>query len=391
VTRSPAPDSPARAPGDPGAGRGPESDPGAAAEAAAAHWISKASRYWAYLFLVLLVAFFAIAADSFATLNTTQIILVAASIPLVTALGQTIVIIGAGIDLSVAYTVGLTAVVAALLTRSFAGDGVPVLLAVIAGASIGLAASAIAGAINGVVIAKVGVPPFIMTLGMLGIAQGVALLLGDGLPVAGLPRSISTFGNGYVFNFSDGSLNLFSLPEGTGVADSTRILPNVVLMAIVLVAALHYLLSTTRFGQHVYAIGGNTEAARRAGVPVNRVIVASYVLSALLAGCAGIISMVRFQTGQPDAGEQVLLTSLAAVVIGGTSLFGGTGTILGTVVGALIIAVLQTGLILMDVAPFWQYIAVGVVIILAVIVTQARQQVVDRALRAGPARAGGAR
>ncbi len=294
-------------------------------------------------------------------------------------------IIGAGIDLSVAFTVGLTAVVAALLTRSFASDGMPVILAVLAGSAVGLSASALAGFVNGFVIAKAKVPPFIMTLGMYGIVQGIALLLADGLPVAGLPRDVSTFGNGYFLNFAPSGFTFFSLPEGTFVPDTTRILPNVVLMALVLVAILHWTLTRTRFGQHVYAIGGNVEAARRAGVPVDRVIVISYVLSALLAGCAGIISMVRFQTGQPEGGEQVLLTSLAAVVIGGTSLFGGIGTILGTVVGALIIAVLQTGLILMDVAPFWQYIAVGAVIVLAVVVTQARQQVIDRALRGGMA------
>jgi ribose transport system permease protein len=333
--------------------------------------------------------FFAVAADAFATLDTFQIILVAASIPLVAALGQTVVIVGAGIDLSVAFTVGLTAVVAALLTRDFVGDGMPVLLAVVVASAAGLAASGLAGAINGIVIAKLGVPPFIMTLGMYGVVQGAALLLADGLPVAGLPTDVSTFGNGYFLNVWDGGWSLFSLSEGVEPREATRLLPNVVLIAIGLVALLHFILSSTRFGQHVYAIGGNTEAARRAGIPVDRVVIASYVLSALLAGCAGIISMVRFQTGQPEGGEQVLLTSLAAVVIGGTSLFGGTGTILGTVVGALIIAVLQTGLILMDVAPFWQYIAVGVVIILAVIVSQARQRVVDRALRGAVAAGGG--
>lgn len=350
--------------------------------------ISQASRFWAYLFLLLLVLFFSVNAESFVSLVTFQNILVAASIPLVAALGQTIVVIGAGIDLSLGYTVGLAPVVAALLLKDFVG-GLPLGAALILAMALGLMVVAVAGFVNGTVIAWIGVPAFIMTLGMYGVARGAAFLLSGGPAVAGLPDQVGTFGNGYVVNVFNSQVSFFTAPSGVPGTQVDRYLPNVVLIAAVLVLGVHFIMSQTRFGQHIYAIGGNIEAAKRAGVPVNRRLVQVYVLSALLGGCAGMISLLRFQAGQPTAGEEILLDSLAAVVIGGTSLFGGKGSIPGTVIGALIIAVLQTGLILLNVDPYWQFVAVGVVIIIAVIVDQARAGVLDRVLRrrnAGQAR-----
>ena len=160
-------------------------------------------------------------------------------------------------------------------------------------------------------------------------------------------------------------------------------MPLVVLVAIVVVVAMHYLLSETRFGQYTYAIGGNREAAQRAGIRVGRMTLMLYVLSALSAGVGGILYTARFTAGAAQAGEPLLLDSIAAVVIGGASLFGGSGTVMGTVIGALIIAVIQYGLVFVDVEPFWQFIAVGVVIIISVVVDQSQKRLVVRAPRRG--------
>ena len=138
--------------------------------------------------------------------------------------------------------------------------------------------------------------------------------------------------------------------------------------------AMHYLLSQTRFGQHNYAIGANVQAARRAGIDVRRHLFRLYVLSAACAGLAGVLYAARFNAGAAQAGEPLLLDSVAAVVIGGASLFGGSGTILGTVAGALVIAVIQYGLVFVNVEPFWQFISVGVVIIISVLIDQAQRR-----------------
>jgi ribose transport system permease protein len=154
------------------------------------------------------------------------------------------------------------------------------------------------------------------------------------------------------------------------------ILPHPLTLAIVLVIVCWFLLSHTRFGQHTYAVGGSAEAALRAGIPVRSHTVRVYMLSALLAAMAGVLYAARFTNGAANAGDPLLLDSIAAVVIGGASLFGGAGTIAGTVIGALIIAVIQNGLVILAINPFWQFVTVGVVIILAVLVDQARARVV---------------
>ncbi len=342
--------------------------------------IARLSQFWAYLFLALLLVFFAITAEAFVSVTTLQTILVAASITLVVALGQTVAVLSAGIDLSVGYTVGMAAVVEALLIRHLV-TSVTLGLALVLAVAFTIGLVGVLGVVNGAVIAWLGIPPFIMTLGMYGVAEGIAFLLSGGPAVAGLPTQVGEIGNGYVVNIYGGSIWLFTAPTGVPGSEVQRYIPNVVLATVVLVAIVHFVVSKTRFGRHVYAIGGNVESARRSGIPVRRRIVEIYALSAMLAACAGTLSVFRFQAGQPTAGQDVLLDSLAAVVIGGTSLFGGRGSIPGAVVGTLIIAVLQTGLILLNVAPFWQYVAVGVVIILAVMVDQARVGVMDRVLR----------
>ena len=285
-------------------------------------------------------------------------IAVAAIAPLLLGLGQTFVVISGGIDLSVAFTMGMAAVVFSEILNWTTGvlwDPVALLVAAVAA----LLASMIPGVINGLLIAKLRIPPFIGTLGMYGVARGTAYLLSS----TTVPIS-----NPLVNSIGNGSVPLFSLGKGAQWS-----IPIVVLITIVLTAGMMFLLSQSRFGRHVYAIGGSRQASLRAGINVSRNTVALYVLSALTAGVGGILYTAQFRAGAPQAGEQLLLDSIAAVVIGGASLFGGSGTIMGTVIGALIIAVIEYGLVFVNVQPFWQFVAVGVVIIISVLVDQTQK------------------
>ena len=153
--------------------------------------------------------------------------------------------------------------------------------------------------------------------------------------------------------------------------------PMMVVWMTIILLATHWLLSRTQFGQHVYAIGGNSRAATRAGIPVGRNLVIAYMLSAGLSGLAGFLYVTRYTGGAASGGEALLLQSIAAIVIGGASLMGGAGTIVGTFIGALIIAIIQNGMVILGIDPFWQYVAVGVVIILAVLVDQARARLMS--------------
>jgi ribose transport system permease protein len=177
----------------------------------------------------------------------------------------------------------------------------------------------------------------------------------------------------------DGRFSFFHLPTnlaGVRPRDIVQLLPYPLLIVIIVVLVCVWLLSQTRFGQHTYAVGGSAEASRRAGIPVVRHTILIYMLSALLAALAGVLYTLRFSNGAADVGDPLLIDSIAAVIIGGASLFGGEGTIVGTVIGALIIAVIQNGLIFLGIDPFWQFIAVGSVIILAVLVDQAKKRVI---------------
>jgi ribose transport system permease protein len=157
-----------------------------------------------------------------------------------------------------------------------------------------------------------------------------------------------------------------------------RVLPYPVILTAIVVAITMFVLRKTQFGRHTYAIGGNLEAALRAGIPVDRHIISLYALSAVTAGIAGFLSTLRFTAGSAVIGDPLLLSSIAAVIIGGVSLFGGAGSVMGTIIGALIIAVLTTGLVFLNVNPFWQFIVVGVVVILAVLIDQARDLIIGR-------------
>jgi len=252
-----------------------------------------------------------------------QSIAVFAVAPLLLATGQTFVIISGGIDLSMGFIMGLAAV----------------------------AVAAIPGMVNGLLVAFLKVPPFIGTLGMFGVARGVAFLLAGGTTVPVKNAVFAGLGNGRFHG-----------------------VPWIIMVTAVFVLVMHYLLGQTRFGQHNYAIGANPQAARRVGINIRWHLLRLYILSGMCAGLAGVLYAARFSAGAAQAGEPLLLDSVAAVVIGGASLFGGSGTILGTVAGALVIAVIQYGLVFINVAPFWQFISVGVVIIISVLIDQAQRR-----------------
>jgi ribose transport system permease protein len=273
---------------------------------------------------------------------------------------------------------GLSAVLAALAVTSLAPN-TSLLVVVLVGLAGGVAGGLIAGLVNGWLIARLNVPPFIVTLGMFGIARGLAFLGSGGLPIPIRIQGFGQIGNGYLFYYHPAAgTSFFNLPSGLAgpqLREVTSFLPHPVTLIIVAVIMAHLLLSRTQFGLHVYAIGGNREAALRAGIPVQRRTIQIYKLSGLFAAVAGVLYITRFTSGAANAGEALLLDSIAAVVIGGASLFGGGGTIMGTVIGALIIAIIQNGLVILAVNPFWQFVAVGIVIILAVLIDQAKERV----------------
>jgi ribose transport system permease protein len=312
----------------------------------------------AWLFLIILIVFFEIWSRSAYgisfILNTynLQSISVFATAPLLLALGQTFVIISAGIDLSLGFVMGLASVIAAHVANYAALQlGLPAPVAMLVGMLTGIAMTIIPGFVNGWLIAHLKVPPFIGTLGMYGVARGSAYLFAGGMTISVSNSWYSAIGNGRVLG-----------------------IPILVILTAIACLVMHYLLSQTRFGQHTYAMGASQQAARRAGINIKKLTMKIYLLSGIMAGVAGVLYTGRFSAGAAQAGEPMLLDSIAAVVIGGASIFGGSGTIWGTVAGALVIAVIQYGLVFINVEPFWQFIAVGTVIIISVLVDQTQRR-----------------
>jgi ribose/xylose/arabinose/galactoside ABC-type transport system permease subunit len=249
---------------------------------------------------------------------------------------MTIALIAAEIDLSVGSVVALIGSLVALLMVNY---GLPWPLAVV----IVLVVGAGIGGINAWFTTALGMPSFVATLAMLGIARGAALLLTNGQAIYGLPEGFNVIGQGYVW-----------------------LVPVPVIIAVMVLAVLHFVLQRTKFGLNVYAVGGNVEAARLAGVDVRRTKSQVLVLSALMASLAALIVAARLDAGSGTVGEELLLDAIAAVVIGGTSLLGGIGRISGTVLGVILIASIRNGLVLLNVSAFWQQVAIGALILLAV-------------------------
>jgi len=360
---------------------------------ASRHLILVLSQLWAWAFLGLMIVFFVIAVPvwnggsvNFLTLRNSQNILIAITPVLLLGLGQTFVIIGAGIDLSVGWVMSLASVLSALAIRFAFNSGLPLFPSVIVGFAAAVLGAGLVGLINGAIIAKLKVPAFIVTLGTSFIVRGVALLMSENTTVIGLPPGIRDYGSESLLYFirgEGGGLYFLAPPELTGemLRRMDRILAYPVIVTGIVVAVAIFILRKTQFGRHTYAIGGNLEAALRTGIPVDRHIIKLYVLSAVTAGIAGFLSTLRFSAGSAVIGDPLLLSSIAAVIIGGVSLFGGAGTVIGTVIGALIIAVLTTGLVMLNVQSFWQFIVVGAVVILAVLIDQSRGLLVGRRTR----------
>jgi len=345
------------------------------------------SELWAWFFLALMVLFFVasvpvFSSATFVSIRNSQNILVAITPVVLLGLGQTFVIISAGIDLSVGWVMSFASVISALAIRGSFNAGAPIYLSVIIGFFVALIGAAFVGAINGTIIAKLKVPAFIVTLGTSFIMRGVGLLMSENTTVIGLPN-IRAYGNESVFYLVRGEGGGFYFlhppPLSTDMLRQLdRILAWPVVVTAIVVAIAMFLLHRTQFGRHIYAIGGNLEAARRAGIPVDRRIIAIYALSSATAGIAGFLSTLRYTAGSAVIGDPLLLSSIAAVIIGGVSLFGGAGTVMGTVIGSLIIAVLTTGLVMLNVQAFWQYIVVGAVVIIAVLIDQSRDLILGR-------------
>ncbi len=263
----------------------------------------------------------------------------------VIAIGMTLVIITAGIDLSVGSLVALASVSGAMLIREFGGGANAGLGVMLVGTATGIGLCALAGLFNGAMITTFRLPAFIVTLGMMLMASGLAYRLSEGASIPQLPTSFFWIGGG-----------------------ETMGLPNPVWLMVILYVLAHIVMTRTAFGRYVYAIGGNEEAARLSGVPVKRVLMVVYTLSGALAGLGGIVLASKLQAGDPKFGLMYELEVIAAVVVGGTSLLGGSGKILGTLIGAFIIAVIKNGMNLTDVDPFNQKIVLGAVLLSAVLI-----------------------
>jgi ribose/xylose/arabinose/galactoside ABC-type transport system permease subunit len=331
------------------------------------------ARNWAACFLVVMLVVFSLTGRNFLSVVNFQNVVHLQTLPLLLAAAETFVIITGGIDLSIGFVAGLASVTAATLMQRLAGAGAPAGWVILAGAAGALVLSLLPGLVNGLVITRFKVPPFIATMGMWGIANGVALKLCEGFPVAGLPEELPRLGNGYLlYVLPGGSVSFLDKPASFSdarVRELWRLLPYSLPFVLVLLGALAFVLRRGRFGRHTYAIGGSMDAALRAGIDVDRHLVRVYVLSSLLAGLAGVFNV--FQTGignYTTFSSMYELFAVAAVVIGGASLSGGKGRISGSAVGVLVLAFMENGLAISGVQPFYRYIVVGVLLVVAVVI-----------------------
>jgi ribose/xylose/arabinose/galactoside ABC-type transport system permease subunit len=345
----------------------------------AALWLG---RNWALLFLVLEVATLALLGTNFLSLENLQIIVVASLPVLLLGIGQTFVIITGGIDLSVGFVMGFGAVICAKFMVLLQAAGLPPSASIPLASLICLAFGAIPGVVNGTLVARLKVPAFLATFGMYGIAYGVSEIVSDNTPISGLPDVASTIGNEYLLYVVPGkAVSWLVRPENLEREELARMLsifPDLVAIALVFAVVAAFVLARTRFGQHNYAIGGNIDAAIRSGINVPRHLTWVYVTSAFFASLSGVLYTFKYVTGRADAGSARMLDSVVAVVIGGASLYGGTGTVKGTLIGSLIIATLETGMVNLGVPSHNRYIAIGLILVLAVLIDQFFPELVGR-------------
>lgn len=291
---------------------------------------------------VVMMAIFSLLSPYFLKVDNLLAIALQSSINAVIALGMTMVIITGGIDLSVGSVVALAGVVMATLMK----NGTPVLFAVGVGFLIGL----VCGALNGVLISKVKLAPFIVTLGSMSFIRGIALLYTNGQPIYGVPAAIRWLGSG-----------------------SLGIVPVPVLIATLAAIITFWLLRRTKIGEYTLAMGGNEEATRLSGINVDRYKMIIYIFSGLCSALGAILLTARVNAAEPIAGANFEMDAIAAAVMGGTSLSGGVGSVWGTISGALIIGGLRNGLNLLNVQAFYQQVAIGIVIVLACVIDKLRK------------------
>lgn len=307
-------------------------------------FIKTLRQYGIFVVFIIICLILSFISPQFLTVSNWTIIITQVSINALLAFGVTFVIITGGIDLSLGSMVAVTGVIAAMLAHP---DAFPVVLPIFAG----LFAGFLMGVFNGFIITKSRIAPFIVTLGTMTIGRGLALILSKGRPISNLSDS---------FNFIGGG-DILGIP-----------FPIIILIIIFIICSL--ILKKTLLGRYIYAIGGNEQASRASGVNVNQVKMAVYSISGLLAGLAGILLTSRITTGQPNAGAGFELDAIAAAVIGGTSTSGGTGTMTGTLIGVLLIGVINNGLDLLNVTSYYQQVVMGVIIIGAVVLDSWNQK-----------------
>ena len=292
----------------------------------------------AVLALILVVVFFSVANKNFLTFSNFANIGRQSAMITIMACGMTMVVVSANIDLSIASTLSLAAMLAGLVVKATGST----LLALLAG----LATGTLIGFINGVLVTKGRIPSFLATLGMMGVVRGAAMLVTATKPVVIYTETYwRAFGDGNVFGF----------------------LPIAIFWTFIILVLMHIILSYTSLGRYIYATGGNRQAARFTGVKVDKTVIIAFIIMGILAALAGIILSSRMHASRPGTGEGMELNVIAAVILGGTSLFGGKGTIIGSLVGALVIGALNNGLIILGFSTHVQMLVRGLVIILAVL------------------------
>ena len=305
-------------------------------------------KFQSLIALLLMIVAMSLLSDKFLTVNNGWNVMRQISVNVCISVGMTLVILTGGIDLSVGSVLAFSgAVTAGLLKNGIAIEslnlfvGFTLLGAVLGGLLVGAAL----GTVNGLAITRFRVPPFVATLAMLTMARGMTMLWTGGFPITGLGEHFAFLGTGWFLS-----------------------IPMPVWISAFIVIIFIIVSKKTRFGRYIYAVGGNERAAKLSGLDVNKIKRSVYMLAGILSAVGGIIITARLDSAQPNAGMGYELDSIAAVVIGGTSLSGGRGSVIGTVQGALIIGVLNNGLVLLNVSPFWQQVIKGLVILLAVII-----------------------
>jgi inositol transport system permease protein len=306
--------------------------------------LNRLRQYGIFVVFIIICLILSFISPQFLTVSNWTIIVTQASINALLAFGVTFVIITGGIDLSLGSMVAVTGVSAAMLAHP---DTFPVALPIFAGLFAGL----LMGIFNGFIITKSKIAPFIVTLGTMTIGRGLALILSKGRPISNLSDSFNFIGGGDIFG-----------------------IPFPIIVLVLVFAICSIILKKTLLGRYIYAIGGNEQASRASGINVNQVKMAVYSISGLLAGLAGILLTSRITTGQPNAGAGFELDAIAAAVIGGTSTSGGTGTMTGTLVGVLLIGVINNGLDLLNVTSYYQQVVMGIIIIGAVVLDSWNQK-----------------